>query len=338
VLDLIRRVRRRVFPVGRLDYATAGAVLLTNDGELAHGLLRPRNLVPRVYRVKVKGAVSDGHLARLVQGVDAGGRTYRAARAYRLDANADNTWLSVTMHHGPADPVARMFEALDLRVTRLTRVAFADVSVEGMSPGDYRQVDKQELAMLRKYARLLHPRTRTAAPPPGWEETPPEEVRGEEDDGLWAAWEEGSVWEFFEQPETPAADAPLADGVVRRTRGEPEPGRRSPNPAPVTPEGEDRAPRHGRMSGDFDDDGWGERTRPPREGDRGPRPPRDPRREAPGRRPHAFGSGTRHGPSRDERPRGRPFERPSRDGSRPQGPRTRPPGGRPSGRQNSRGR
>jgi len=329
VIDLIRKVRRRVFPVGRLDFHTAGAILLTNDGDLANGLLRPRGLVPRVYRVKVKGAVSDEQVARLASGVDVDGKKLRATGAHRLGANADNSWLSVTVHQGPADPIARMFEAIGLRVMRLTRIAFAGVSVEGMRPGDYRQVDRRETSGLRRFAQLPNPRTRTLPPPPGWEESPSEDLRGEEDDGTWKAWEYGSVWELFEGDEAatskPAvADAAVTDGVVRRapSRERAGPTGRGPTEDAGLDDG-GPAPWHGSLGGDFESDGWEEAggTSPP---PRRPPPERGPQRETPGRRPHAFRPGRPRdgGPGRDSRPAR--DSRPGRDERRSPGRVERP--------------
>lgn len=285
VSDLMRRLRCRVFPVGRLDFHTAGILLLTNDGMLAHGLLQPRNLVPRVYRVKIKGAVPDEALKRLCAGVRVATTPMRAVRAFRLGTSADNTWLSVTLSYGRTEQIDGMFRAVDLRVARLTRTAFAGVTIEGMRPGDYRHVDKQELAVLRRHARLPHPRTRTVPPPPGWEETPPEDLRGEEDDGTWAAWRDGSVWEILEEPTLPAEVAEVAEGVVRR-------GRTAPAGAAGTPDRSDgsakppamRPPRCGRIEAPAEDDDWDAfHARAPPAGPRAPLP-----REAPGRRPHAF--------------------------------------------------
>lgn len=314
VVDIMRKVRRRVFPVGRLGFHTAGALILTSDGPLAHGLLRPRNLVPRVYRAKIKGGISDETLARLTAGVDlglgSGGGAIRAARAYRLGVTADNTWLSLTVHTGRSDQIERLCEVSGLRLMRLTRVAFGDVSVEGMRPGDYRLLGRGELAGLRRYARLPDPRTRTLPPPPGWEESPPEEARGEEDDGTWAAWDEGSLWEWFAGTPGAIEQARVAEGVVRRGRSgpaavaEPVPHERDAAEHPV------REERFGRIDGTFDDDGWevaaagaGGAVRDHRV--------RGPQREGPGRQARAFRSDRRfqgaappkhrHRQDRDER-------------------------------------
>ena len=352
ILDFMRAVETRVFPVGRLDYNTAGALLLTSDGELAHGLLHPRRHVPRVYRVKVKGPVPEEVLRRWAEGVEIDGRLTRPARVSKLGENADNTWLSLTLYEGRNRQVHRMCEAVGLRLMRLTRFAFAGITIEGMRPGDYRQLDRGEIAMLRGFIGRPDPRTRLQPPPPGVDEPVPEELRGEEDDGTWSAWKEGAIWELFDDGEPPPVpEAAVADGVVRRATPEAPADEALPPP----PAEQREHPRwSGRLQGSFDDEdeqvefftfvpeeeacepaGEAPPGEPPpagsppaRDADRrpaGPFPrggPDRPFRRRDGNRPY------RDGPprDRDRPPRGdnRPDrDRPPRDGERPY--RDRPP-------------
>ena len=252
ILDFMRAVETRVFPVGRLDYNTAGALLLTSDGELAHGLLHPRRHVPRVYRVKVKGPVPEEVLRRWAEGVEIDGRLTRPARVSKLGENADNTWLSLTLYEGRNRQVHRMCEAVGLRLMRLTRFAFAGITIEGMRPGDYRQLDRGEIAMLRGFIGRPDPRTRLQPPPPGVDEPVPEELRGEEDDGTWSAWKEGAIWELFDDGEPPPVpEAAVADGVVRRATPEAPADEALPPP----PAEQREHPRwSGRLQGSFDDE------------------------------------------------------------------------------------
>jgi len=347
VLDFMRAVETRVFPVGRLDYNTSGALLLTSDGELAHGLLHPRRHVPRVYRVKVKGRVSDEVLRRWTEGVEIDGRRTRPAHVSKLGENADNTWLSVTLYEGRNRQVHRMCEAVGLRLMRLTRFAFAGITIEGMRPGDYRQLDRGEIAMLRRFIARPDPRTRLQPPPAGIEDPVPEELRGEEDDGTWSAWKEGTIWELFDGGEPPAVpEAAVADGVVRRA---PTDGRGGEALPPPLAEPGERPRWSGRLPGSFDDEDEeverfsfvpGDGRREPAGGatpaepspapppaardDAGRRPgpslppggPDRPFRRRGGNRPYRDGSPR----DRDHPPRGRdrPYrDRPPRDGERP---------------------
>ena len=145
VLDLMHSVRLRVFPVGRLEFNTAGALLLTSDGEMAHSLLHPRRHVPRVYRVKIKGAVPDAVIAKWAEGIELDGRMVRPSRVARIDENPDNTWLSVSIFEGQGRQLERACEVLGLRLMRLTRYSFAEHLHRGMAPGEFRRLERADL-------------------------------------------------------------------------------------------------------------------------------------------------------------------------------------------------
>ncbi|MBI5501183.1 MAG: pseudouridine synthase, partial [Deltaproteobacteria bacterium] len=252
VLHLMRSVRLRVFPVGRLEYNTSGALLLTSDGELANGLLHPRRHVPRVYRVKVKSPVPEPALARWVQGLEIDGRVLKPARVAKIDENPDNTWLSVTIFEGHGRQLERACELLELRLMRLTRYSFAGISIEGMAPGEYRQLERSEISLLRTFIAHPEPRTRLAPPPAEVAEALPEERRGEEDDGTWAAWNEGTVWELFEGDEPGAVEAAVADGVVRRAHLDDQPA--PPTARDVDADHGGAPARYGRLEGKFEEE------------------------------------------------------------------------------------
>ncbi len=151
VADLVRRVGRRVFPVGRLDYHTAGALLVTDDGELADALLRPAGRVPKVYAVKMRGHLEEEELGALRQGVvlDDGRRT-RPAEVFVLREEPGYTWLQMTLTEGRNRQIHRMGDAIGRPVLKLTRVAFAGLSIDGMRPGQLRPLRKRELEKLIK--------------------------------------------------------------------------------------------------------------------------------------------------------------------------------------------
>ena len=159
IADLLKRIPERVFPVGRLDYHTSGVLLLTNDGELAQALLHPTRGVPKAYVVKVRGQVPLPKLEALRSGVvlDDGQKT-KPSQLFVVREEKANTWLQITITEGRNRQIHRMCEAVNLRVMRLSRVAFADITAEGLRPGDYRELTVKELSKLDREYR--NPATR----------------------------------------------------------------------------------------------------------------------------------------------------------------------------------
>jgi 23S rRNA pseudouridine2605 synthase len=136
---------RRVVPVGRLDADTTGALLLTNDGPLAHRLMHPRYEVEKVYEADVEGEPSDDALARLAHGVDLEDGRTAPAQVRRLAPSR----LELTLHEGRKHQVKRMCEAVGHPVARLHRRAYAGLTVEGLAPGEWRELDATEMRRLR---------------------------------------------------------------------------------------------------------------------------------------------------------------------------------------------
>lgn len=149
VRDLLGKFRQRVFPVGRLDYHSAGLLLLTNDGELALRLTHPRYHVPKTYRVKVKGELSDQARGRLSRGIHMEeGRT--APAEVRIVSTRDGkTWLEITIAEGKRRQIRRMCEAVGLPVEKLIRVSMGPLKLGRLPAGHYRSLTAAELAKLR---------------------------------------------------------------------------------------------------------------------------------------------------------------------------------------------
>jgi 23S rRNA pseudouridine2605 synthase len=136
----------RVVPVGRLDADTTGALLLTNDGELAHRLAHPRYGVEKTYVVEVSGNVTNEVLETLEKGVElADGRT-APARARRLAPSR----VELTLHEGRKHQVKRMLEAVGHPVTSLHRSAYAGIGVDDLEPGAWRELAPAELERLQR--------------------------------------------------------------------------------------------------------------------------------------------------------------------------------------------
>ncbi|HTP26144.1 MAG TPA: pseudouridine synthase [Anaeromyxobacteraceae bacterium] len=147
-------VKERVFPVGRLDYDAEGAVLFTTDGELAHRLAHPRFGHRRVYLVKVKGEPSREQLQKMVSGVNLEDGKASASVADLHERTEKNAWIRIAVGEGRHHLVKRLCEAVGLQVLRLFRPEFAEVSVEGLSPGKFRSLTKLEVRAMRRSAGL----------------------------------------------------------------------------------------------------------------------------------------------------------------------------------------
>jgi pseudouridine synthase len=144
VLDLVEHANR-VVPVGRLDADTTGALLLTNDGELAHRLAHPRYEVDKVYVAVVWGQPTDGTLRKLAEGVKLEDGKTAPAAVRRITGNK----IELTIHEGRNRQVKRMLEAVGHRVQTLHRSRYGPLNVEGLEPGAWRELEPSEVKQLR---------------------------------------------------------------------------------------------------------------------------------------------------------------------------------------------
>jgi pseudouridine synthase len=138
----------RVVPVGRLDADTTGALLLTNDGELAHRLAHPRYEVEKVYEAEVEGTPDEQTLARLRDGIELDDGPTAAAEARRLGPGT----IELSIHEGRKHQVKRMLAAVGHPVTRLHRSRYAGLTLEGLEPGEWRELERAEVETLRQTA------------------------------------------------------------------------------------------------------------------------------------------------------------------------------------------
>src|SRR6266481_2374129 len=164
VMDLVRGAKSRVYPVGRLDWASEGLLVLTNDGTLANALMKASSNVAKTYVVKVAGQPDDGKLDKLRQGVsiaEKGGRRVRTAPAkIRLIREGDNPWLEVTIVEGRNRQVRKMFEEVGHHVEKIRRVQYGPLALD-VPPGDWRNLTLLEVAKLKAAASG----TKVASPP-----------------------------------------------------------------------------------------------------------------------------------------------------------------------------
>ena len=139
----------RVLPVGRLDADTTGALLLTNDGELAHRLAHPRYEVDKVYEAEVEGEPSDETLAKLAEGIELDDGPTAPARARRLEPSR----VELSIHEGRKHQVKRMLESVGHPVSRLHRRRYAGLTVDDLAPGAWRELNPGEVESLRRLVR-----------------------------------------------------------------------------------------------------------------------------------------------------------------------------------------
>ena len=143
VVDLVDHAAR-VLPVGRLDADTTGALLLTNDGPLAHRLAHPRYEVEKVYEAEVEGEPDEDALRRLADGVELDDGRTAPARVLRLGPG----WLELALHEGRKHQVKRMCAAVGHPVVRLHRSRYAGLELAGLGPGEWRELTPEEVERL----------------------------------------------------------------------------------------------------------------------------------------------------------------------------------------------
>jgi 23S rRNA pseudouridine2605 synthase len=144
----------RVVPVGRLNADTTGALLLTNDGELAHRLAHPRYGVPKVYEAEVEGSPTPDSLAKLREGVLLEDGPTAPAEARVVRRGAGTTRIELTLHEGRKHQVKRMCEAVGHPVRHLHRARYAKLELDGIELGEWRELTRDEVAALRREAGL----------------------------------------------------------------------------------------------------------------------------------------------------------------------------------------
>jgi 23S rRNA pseudouridine2605 synthase len=162
VYELVRDLKMHLATVGRLDWASTGLLILTNDTRLADALTDPARGVPRVYLVTVRGEVSDAAAAQAEAGVDAGGERLAARRVTVRKRSRRESHLVVELVEGRNREIRRLLGALGHEVTRLMRVSFGSVELGTLAPGRWRRLEDAELVTLERDAGM-EPRRRGAA-------------------------------------------------------------------------------------------------------------------------------------------------------------------------------
>ena len=154
MFSLLGEVGARVFPVGRLDMDTGGALLLTDDGDLAFRLTHPKYLVDKVYRFGVTRRPDSRTLGQLRDGVIIDDRKTARAQVAVLGSGSEGTELEMSIHEGRNRQIRKMCDVVGLRLEWLERFSFAGLTVQGLARGSWRSLEVEEVGRLRDLVQL----------------------------------------------------------------------------------------------------------------------------------------------------------------------------------------
>ena len=153
VMDLIKGVKERVYPVGRLDYQSEGLILLTNDGEFANRVTAASTHVQKTYVVKVTGEISPEQERQFREGVPLHGRRTAPAQIKLLNHNT-NPWYEVKLIEGRQNQIRLMFRSFGVLVEKLRRVKIGFLDLTGLKPGDWRYLNDREIEKFRRVLKM----------------------------------------------------------------------------------------------------------------------------------------------------------------------------------------
>lgn len=149
VLDLMTDVTTRIYPVGRLDYDSAGLLIMTNDGDLSYHIAHPKNKVWKTYMAEVAGQLNLDKIRELQRGVLVDGRMTAKAKVKLLKQKGDMSLVEVQIYEGRNRQVRKMFEAVSCKVTFLQRTQVGELKLGRLHEGDYRKLTREEIDYLK---------------------------------------------------------------------------------------------------------------------------------------------------------------------------------------------
>ena len=152
VTELIN-TEARIYPVGRLDYDTTGAILLTNDGEFANILMHPSNKIDKVYLAKLEGIIKGEQINTLKNGVMLDDILVKASRVKlkKVNKESNTSMVEITIHEGKNHQVKRMFESVGFHVEKLTRERIDIFTINNLKSGEYRKLTPKEVQVVYSY-------------------------------------------------------------------------------------------------------------------------------------------------------------------------------------------
>ena len=150
VMELLKRVKESVVPVGRLDMYTSGALILSNDGDFIYQVTHPKHEINKTYQVTVKGKITNEEVENLRNGVDIGGYITKPAqvRIMKVDEEKNISRIEITIHEGKNRQVRRMCEAIGKKVLALHRSKIGDIGVKDLKLGEFRYLTNKEVKQI----------------------------------------------------------------------------------------------------------------------------------------------------------------------------------------------
>jgi 23S rRNA pseudouridine2605 synthase len=160
VMDLLRGIKERVYPVGRLDYHSEGLLLLTNDGDVANGVMAAATHLPKTYVVKVNGTLTPEQEVQFREGIPLSGKRTMPA-GLKLLSRAENPWYEVRLHEGRNNQIRIMFKHFGHLVEKLRRVKIGPIDLGRLKPGHFRHLTNEEVEKLKRAVHRSQPPNRT---------------------------------------------------------------------------------------------------------------------------------------------------------------------------------
>ena len=149
VMEFVKDINERIFPVGRLDKDTSGLLIMTNDGDLSYRTTHPRHEIYKTYRAKVKGVISKERIAKLKKGIDIGGFVTSPAKVELIKQAEKYAVVEISIFEGKNRQVRKMFAAVGNKVMELERTAIGEVRLGHLKPGHYRKLTRDEISYLK---------------------------------------------------------------------------------------------------------------------------------------------------------------------------------------------
>jgi 23S rRNA pseudouridine2605 synthase len=164
VMELLRGIKERVYPVGRLDYHSEGLLLLTNDGDVANAVMSAASHLPKTYLVKVNGTLTTDQEETFRRGVPLSGRR-TAPAGLKLLRSADNPWYEVRLFEGRNQQIRLMFKHFGRLVEKLKRVRIGPLELGDLKPGEFRHLTPEEIRKLKRAIAHKHERPAASTQP-----------------------------------------------------------------------------------------------------------------------------------------------------------------------------